>query len=995
MKKIIGFLMAVLLIFSTIFLPVGAIDFVDVSTEDKALVEAVDLLTYMNIAKGKSETNFGTDEAVTREQFALFVYRLLKGGKDAPKDSANTTTFVDLEDPTYNYAISWANSQGIVKGTSATTFNPKGSITLQDAYTMLVRALGYENKETLSYPFGYIEIAENTKTALNKNIDADYTDILTRGDMAKLIYNAFFAETAIVDIELVERTLSDGSVVLVEKENYSRLCEEYFDVVEVEYQVVATPNFVKNNEEATKDMGNNYIKFNKVDNTKDVPTQFYIDFNELNLRGNSDDYILGHFNLFVTLDKDNEIEKVIYAESLIDTVITSSIALESVKAEGENSYYNNDPKNDLKLSGKVEFEGNVAYFYDAPYSYVKPEVNTEKNRNSNNLKFITLACDNDDVYSYTVEDKEYNAETLIKKLSLVYTNGIYKAKIIDINGDDIYDYILYMPYEAYKVDTDEDYTFANDGINDNIVYTNEAVVSGAEFRNEDYIIGYFNSDANYIDVFKVIKPISAEVKGYSTKNATITLTNGKTYKTDVAWKLLENFRNGENAYEEIDPVLNTSILTNDEFYAYNNIILNTDIKDDYVKYTDNLVIPTNIKTPRVDFETKTGKDTTYIYAWVDGEAKYIPVATKDIYPALLNEEKVADEYAEQLCTYTIRNGLYVITSLAYAEDEDGISESMETDTTLLNTEDEVQIIITNPTDKVTMKKYAGSRFVLSNLDTKVTLNDYTKIIVRIYDTKKDEYEFVEYTANDFVNSVNGAFDTVTYIVANDIERTDRDDLVVLYATVTDDFNFVAKVDKNGYRYIRSSEVKLDDEDEYRNFYEVLNPFTGKIETVIGLDSATKMSGVTKAVPENTFIKLVDGCIDEEKENIDIKEYWITEYDDIDGVISIIESGKWCKDCIDEATETLIAIDRNTSITIMTEEEFNITNLSTIEEPSKKELSYNSKAIKKDKTYTEYAPYLRAYITYSEDKNSDYDVAEFIIIIVEDTENVIASCESHK
>lgn len=151
---------------------------------------------------------------------------------------ANASRFTDLEDPTFFFMISWADSQGIIKGTSATTFEPKGSITLQDAYTIIVRALGYEKEESLPYPFGYIGVAENKGVELDEGLSSDvsYTDALTRGDVAILLYNAFFAETGVAETKQVERELSDGSIVLETKTDYPTLAEKVYDVIEVEYR---------------------------------------------------------------------------------------------------------------------------------------------------------------------------------------------------------------------------------------------------------------------------------------------------------------------------------------------------------------------------------------------------------------------------------------------------------------------------------------------------------------------------------------------------------------------------------------------------------------------------------------------------------------------------------------------------------------------------------------------------------------------------------------
>ena len=120
--------------------------FTDVKDGDTALVDAVDLLSYLNVTKGTSETTFGTNEKVTRQQMAAFIYRLMKKGASV-EGGTNSTTFTDLVDSTYFSYISWADSMGIIKGRSETQFDPTGTITLQEAYTMLTRALGYDGED--------------------------------------------------------------------------------------------------------------------------------------------------------------------------------------------------------------------------------------------------------------------------------------------------------------------------------------------------------------------------------------------------------------------------------------------------------------------------------------------------------------------------------------------------------------------------------------------------------------------------------------------------------------------------------------------------------------------------------------------------------------------------------------------------------------------------------------------------------------------------------
>ncbi len=322
-KKFLTLVLAVMMVVSAFsFSTSAASQFTDVKADNEYLAKSVSLLNYMGIAKGVSDTEFGVDQPVTRQQFALFIYRLMKGGKDAPAASSNTTRFTDLTDPTYFYAISWANAQGIVNGRSATTFDPTGEITLQEAYTMIIRALGYEENETLAYPFGYIEKAEKENVALDEGLDSkiNYTDKLSRGDMAIILYNTFFAEVGVPDVANKEKQFSDGTWYIVQEETYKTLCEKVFDVKEVEYQAVATPHYAVDGQEVTDDLGYDAVLFERRDDDVDVkaPALAYIKAEDLSIDAKAlDDYFLAHFTMYVTLDEDddNSISSVLFADS--------------------------------------------------------------------------------------------------------------------------------------------------------------------------------------------------------------------------------------------------------------------------------------------------------------------------------------------------------------------------------------------------------------------------------------------------------------------------------------------------------------------------------------------------------------------------------------------------------------------------------------------------------------------------------------------------------
>ena len=254
MKKIISLIIAGILACSSITATFAA-DFKDVPA-NTAVADAVDLLTALDIAKGVSDTQFDIEGEVNRQQIAAFVYRMMKAGKTV-EGGDNTTAFTDLVDPYYNFMISWASASGIIKGKTETMFDPTGKITLQDAYTMMVRALGYDDG-SLAYPIGYISLPEDL--GLDENLPAtlNYTDYLTRGETEIILANMFYAETAKVETKYEatwkEVVLSNGEIDVVSTgqvpvEYHKTVAEDIFGVEKVVQRVVATPTYSFNGEE--------------------------------------------------------------------------------------------------------------------------------------------------------------------------------------------------------------------------------------------------------------------------------------------------------------------------------------------------------------------------------------------------------------------------------------------------------------------------------------------------------------------------------------------------------------------------------------------------------------------------------------------------------------------------------------------------------------------------------------------------------------------------
>ncbi|WP_347072140.1 S-layer homology domain-containing protein [Intestinimonas butyriciproducens] len=96
---------------------------------------AIEALASRGIIAGYNAESFGPNDTMTRAQFATIVVRAL--GLPLVK----TDNFTDVKaDAWYASFVGTAYTYGIVNGTSATTFNPNGTITRQEAAAMVARA---------------------------------------------------------------------------------------------------------------------------------------------------------------------------------------------------------------------------------------------------------------------------------------------------------------------------------------------------------------------------------------------------------------------------------------------------------------------------------------------------------------------------------------------------------------------------------------------------------------------------------------------------------------------------------------------------------------------------------------------------------------------------------------------------------------------------------------------------------------------------------------
>ena len=326
--------------------------FNDVSVEDDAY-EAISTLTALGVIHGKTETEYAPQDLVTREEFAALVYRLYTTYSN--EGGQNLTPFVDLTDPFYNTMISWCYDQGVVDGTTPTTFEPSENIIYQDALTMVTRLLGYKN---LSYPLGYITKARTV--GLTEGLEGIAFDkLLTRAEMASILYNALEAPNA----QEVKETIYYENFPITTTRPFT-IAEDIYNFKKVTYQIVGTENF--NLEGYNKSGDENAYYLAEVDVKGNVSSKgVYYDFDELEISEevNSDDNILAYLRV-MSRGKIGEKNSIVLG-AVITSVVNNDAQLEVVYDKPTGS---TTSSTDLRNPGLISVNGKERNIHEIVYT---------------------------------------------------------------------------------------------------------------------------------------------------------------------------------------------------------------------------------------------------------------------------------------------------------------------------------------------------------------------------------------------------------------------------------------------------------------------------------------------------------------------------------------------------------------------------------------------------------------------------------------------------
>ena len=193
-KKLIAIFCLLSLLFTTI--PVAAL-------EGEALRSA-DLLATLNLVNGKDNGDYALDAPATRAQATVLLVRLA-GAEAAAKKDSQSTPFRDL--PSWARSeIIYAARQGWAYGASASAFNPNEPISANAWFGMLLRMLGYSEKNNDFRPEEAPVFAQRIGL-----VSRSYSDTMTRGDLFESMSDALQFSYKDQDITVLETLIQTGT----------------------------------------------------------------------------------------------------------------------------------------------------------------------------------------------------------------------------------------------------------------------------------------------------------------------------------------------------------------------------------------------------------------------------------------------------------------------------------------------------------------------------------------------------------------------------------------------------------------------------------------------------------------------------------------------------------------------------------------------------------------------------------------------------------------
>ncbi|HBB28420.1 MAG TPA: hypothetical protein DC000_04070 [Clostridiales bacterium] len=220
MKKVLSLVLAIMMVMS-LMTTAFAGTFEDVTDETTA--KAIDALMALGVVNGYADGTYKPEAVVTRAEMAKLIVEVLGNGHLADGSKAS---FKDAKGKWYEGYVAIASGLKIINGYPEGVFKGDSPVSYKEAVVMVLRALGYNDASVNGGVNSYNDTAYSataSKLGILKNVTFTAGGA-TRGDIAKMLYNALEAKT----VEINDKNQAEFIVVgeKVDKES-GRITKEY------------------------------------------------------------------------------------------------------------------------------------------------------------------------------------------------------------------------------------------------------------------------------------------------------------------------------------------------------------------------------------------------------------------------------------------------------------------------------------------------------------------------------------------------------------------------------------------------------------------------------------------------------------------------------------------------------------------------------------------------------------------------------------------------
>lgn len=801
--------------------------------------EAIAVMQLLKVMTGDEKGKFNPEKAVTRNEMAVIMTKLLDLNT---KDYAGSSPFTDVPAWAEPYvAACYANK--IVSGTSATTYGGDQTVTTAQAALMVLKALGYfQYAADFGEDWMVSTVKQASKISLFDGLTSNANAALTRNDVAQMALNALEADVVETDGNGGTTIKGDGFEISTGAAKYDKVEKKGFDYqgrsdADDGYQQLVEKLFGKDvvkttdKDNAKDDFGRPATKWeNKDKDVKDsitvaneaVEVYASADFDKDTIKDLKDDYKDGF-------------SKILYNG---ETVANVNEAYLKASHKGLTVEIYEDPTNDDKMIAVV------TEAYAAELTDIKTddddkvtEVTVDVYEASKGGSAVTLTIDADD-------DKD--AYDIVKGYKEDDVFALYLKPGWDASGVDMDKAVLAAEdveavegkVTAKSADSSYNGWIKIDGTKYNFAweYSQVAIAvkdEGTYYIHNGYVL-HSDKDANKSDdeyLFVVRKGSDKDTFGAFTYYAEVVFTDGtsKTVELDITETKFEALKQG--AYS----------------FTY-------DKDDDNYELTD-----AKAAVEKADIEK--GKTALGKVGTANGKTVYVAIDTKEVTPAPNKTVKFdsAKVYTGYKSVADLKDGtMYVVAESGKAakvvfvlDAEDSVSNdnliyiSGSSVSKLISDNDlgdyyTYNAIVDGKIVEIMAAKALGTK--LDGLYDTATINSdgvYTKLTAKDVDYYIAVGEFGK--AKDEVVKIDGK----SFAYAND---------VVLYVIDEDGDITVGSIDRN---YTNSSDYTIkvmytmNDDDEIDAIY-VKKATTFNYTTEKELLAAAEKAGMKSAVLVNTF-----------------------------------------------------------------------------------------------------------------------------------------------